>query len=113
MTGTGERRDALETQLLLTRLLRSVDPQAGVAILTDLVRELGGRVAHADEAGPDAIPVDRSFGEGTPRVAVATHAPRNVRPSNGCCPTPSRTSASRSTDCAGSSAPRTTRCAIR
>lgn len=53
-------------------LLRIERPEEATDILVDAVRELGGRVAGAQLAGDDAVPVDLAFGDRDPIHAMAT-----------------------------------------
>ena len=46
-------------------------PDGAVDVLVALVRELGGDVVPADEAGEDALPLDLSLGERPPLLPVA------------------------------------------
>lgn len=46
-------------------------PQQAVDILIALVRELGGAVVPADDAPPEALPLDLSLGERSPLLPVA------------------------------------------
>ena len=63
---------ALEAAYSATRaLLRIRTPAQAVKILTRLVRELGGEVVEAEQAPPEALPLDISFGEGRPLLPVA------------------------------------------
>jgi DNA-binding transcriptional MerR regulator len=63
---------ALEAAYSATRaLLRVRRPAQAVDILVRLVRELGGDVADADQAPPEALPLDLSFGERAPLLPVA------------------------------------------
>jgi hypothetical protein len=63
-----------ESELLLatTRsMVRARDVAGVTAALVAFVRVLGGDVVPAQEAGPDALPVDLSFGDGPPQLATA------------------------------------------
>ena len=51
---------------MLRRLLRIRSAAAAAALLQRLVRELGGSLVLATDAGEDALPVDVSLGEGPP-----------------------------------------------
>ena len=63
---------ALESAYSTTRaLLRLRRPAQAVDILVRLVRELGGDVVDANGAPPEALPLDLSFGERAPLLAVA------------------------------------------
>lgn len=63
---------ALEAAYRATRaLLRIREPAEAVDILVTLVRELGGEVVPADDAAPDALPLDVSLGERAPLLPVA------------------------------------------
>ena len=52
-------------------LLMIRTPEGAVDVLVALVRELGGDVVAAAEAGEDALPLDLSLGEGPPLLPVA------------------------------------------
>ncbi len=55
-----------------TRSLLTIrTPDGAVDVLVALVRELGGDVVPADEAGEDALPLDLSLGERPPLLPVA------------------------------------------
>ena len=55
-----------------TRSLLTIrTPGGAVDVLVALVRELGGDVVPADEAGEDALPLDLSLGERPPLLPVA------------------------------------------
>ncbi len=63
---------AAESVLAATRaVLRSTTPAEVRDAVVAFVRMSGAAVVAADEAGPDALPLDLSFGEGDPLVAVA------------------------------------------
>ena len=63
---------ALEAAYSATRaLLRIRRPAHAIDILVRLVRELGGEVVQADQAPPEALPLDLSFGERAPLLPVA------------------------------------------
>ena len=55
-------------------LLRAEAPADVVVVVLALVESLGGRVAEAREAGPDALPMDLTFGIGEPLVPAAVPA---------------------------------------
>lgn len=46
-------------------------PADAAAIARELVRDLGGSIVQASDATPDAIPIDLSFGDGTPVLPTA------------------------------------------
>ena len=52
-------------------LLFARTPGEAVDVLVALVEELGGSAVPADGAGPDALPLDLSLGEGPPLLPVA------------------------------------------
>jgi diguanylate cyclase (GGDEF)-like protein len=56
---------------ILRGLLRIRSAGHAAQVLQEAVRELGGSVAPAAEAGPDALPIDLSLGEGPPVLATA------------------------------------------
>ena len=63
---------ALSAVLDATRaLIWAGAPAVVAAVARDLVETLGGRVVPAAEAGPDALPVDVSFGIGKPMLPAA------------------------------------------
>ena len=62
---------ALEAAYRATRaLLHIATPAQAVEVLVDLVTELGGEVVAAEDAGPDALALDLSLGEGPPLLPV-------------------------------------------
>ncbi|MDQ3989996.1 MAG: hypothetical protein M3291_12530, partial [Actinomycetota bacterium] len=62
----------LEAAYSATRaLLRIRRPSQAVKILIRLVEELGGEVVDAEQAPPEALPLDLSFGERAPLLPVA------------------------------------------
>ena len=67
----GEGR-ALTAAYAATRsLLRVSSPREAVVLLREFVEAVGAEAVTADEAGPDALPLDISLGEGTPVLPVA------------------------------------------
>lgn len=63
---------AIEAAYSATRaLLRIRRPAQAVDILVRVVRELGGEVVEAEQAPPEALPLDLSFGERPPLLPVA------------------------------------------
>lgn len=67
----GEGR-ALSAAYAATRsLLRVTSPREVVVLLREFVEAVGAEAVAADEAGPDALPLDISLGEGTPVLPVA------------------------------------------
>ncbi len=63
---------ALEAAYSATRaLLRIRTPAQAVRIVVRLVHDLGGEVVDAEDAPPEALPLDLSFGERTPLLPVA------------------------------------------
>jgi diguanylate cyclase (GGDEF)-like protein len=55
----------------LRALLRIRSAQGAAKLLQQAVLDLGGMVTAAAEAGPDALPIDISVGEGAPLLAAA------------------------------------------
>ncbi len=69
---SGVDAGALEGAYAATRaLLRIRTPAQAVEILVRLVRDLGGEVVEAEQAPPEALPLDLSFGERAPLLPVA------------------------------------------
>lgn len=63
---------AFEAAYAATRaLMRIRRPAQAVEILVRLVQELGGQVVEAEDAPPEALPLDLSFGERGPLLPVA------------------------------------------
>ena len=63
---------ALEAAYRATRALLHIRaPGQAVDVVVDLVAELGGRVEPAEQAGPDALPLDLSLGERPPLLPAA------------------------------------------
>lgn len=72
---SGLDRQAVAAAHEATRaLLSAASPRDVVGIVLNLVTELGGVVSPARTAGPDALPVDLSFGVGEPMLAEAEPA---------------------------------------
>ena len=70
-TGTDLVAEAEAIARMLRRLLRIRSAAAAAALLQRTVRELGGGLVLATDAGDDALPVDVSLGEGPPLLPRA------------------------------------------
>lgn len=72
LPSAGTDPEALEAAYRATRaLLHARSVRQVVDVLVHLVIELGGEVEPAETAGPDALPLDLSLGEGPPTLPVA------------------------------------------